>query len=163
MITMKEWMEAIDYRISEGSDFLWECYGPNVYALDANDDHFSTSIIFNNRTQEVYEVDVSDYLKNRAYVFRNPLYKDKYYQEAMDKNVRPTEAWDSVDFIEIEVAEDFLEKMRAIISGKDYDTRIQIQVNLDRDLMFQLMTIAHERDITLNSLIDLILAEELKE
>ena len=35
MITLKEWMELVDYRITEGSDYCWSCYGPDAYSLDS--------------------------------------------------------------------------------------------------------------------------------
>ena len=56
MITMKEWMELVSYRITEGSDFGWQCYGSNVYQLDSwngDQDGHSFSIIFDTRDQTV--------------------------------------------------------------------------------------------------------------
>lgn len=56
MITLKEFMELVDYRITEGSDYMWSCYGPNAHRLDSwNGDHdgHSVSIIFDTQSQNV--------------------------------------------------------------------------------------------------------------
>jgi hypothetical protein len=55
MITMKEWMELVDYKITEGSDYTWSCYGPNAYTLDSwNGVHgaggYSFSIVFSTKS-----------------------------------------------------------------------------------------------------------------
>jgi hypothetical protein len=34
MISLKEWMELVDYRITEGSDYGWNCYGHDAHMLD---------------------------------------------------------------------------------------------------------------------------------
>ena len=54
MITLKEWMEIVNYRITEGSDFTWSCYGDNAYCLDSWDgdqNGSSFTIIFDTKTQ----------------------------------------------------------------------------------------------------------------
>ena len=39
------------------------------------------------------------------------------------------------------------------------DNRVEVELDLEDDLMFALMKMAHERDITLNSMVELILKE----
>ena len=40
MITLKDFMEVVDYRVTEGSEFTWTCFGPAAYTLSAwNGDH----------------------------------------------------------------------------------------------------------------------------
>ncbi len=160
MITLKEWMEVTGYRITEGSDYLWNCYGPNAYRMDSwngEQDGFSASIVFDTRTQEVYEVSTYDYTRNRAYRLINPAYVEQHKQEALDQGVNFNEAWDNVDYTDLEVDEDMLEKINGIFSGKDYDTRVQVPLDLDDDLLFDLMKMAHERDITLNKMVEHVL------
>ena len=70
MLTLKNFMEAVKYRITEGSPYGWQCYGNNAYCLDSWDgdhDGHSATIIFDTETQVVYEVSVFDYKKERAY------------------------------------------------------------------------------------------------
>lgn len=160
MISLKEWMEVTGYRITEGSDYLWNCYGPNAYRMDSwngEQDGFSASIVFDTRTQEVYEVSAYDYTKSRAYRLINPAYVEQHKQEASDQDVNFKEAWDDVDYTDLEVDEDMLEKIKGIFSGEDYDTRVQVPLDLEDDLLFDLMKMAHERDITLNKMVEEVL------
>lgn len=153
-------MEAVDYRITEGSDFCWDCYGSSAYTLSYwNQDHdgHSLAIIFDTRTHEVYEVQAHDYKHNRAYRLINPDYKAEYDKESVARGTNADEAWDEVNYVDLETDEDFLDKARLIISGEDYDTRIDMPLRLDDDALFELMKKAHERDITLNQLVEDIL------
>jgi hypothetical protein len=96
MITMKEWMELVGYRITEGSDYCWECYGTHAYSLDSwNGDHdgHSFCITFDQKTQEVYEVQAHDYLHQRAYRMINPDYVKKHKKECKRKGVNLNEAF----------------------------------------------------------------------
>ena len=165
MITMKEWMELVSYRITEGSDFGWQCYGSNVYQLDSwngDQDGHSFSIIFDTRDQTVYEVQAHDYLHNRAYRMVNQDFAKKMKKEAKRRDVNRNEAWEDVDYVELDVDDDFIQKSLAIKAGEDYDTRVEVPLDLDEATMFSLMQAAHERDITLNELVEDILCEVLK-
>ena len=54
MITIKDFMETVDYRITEGSDFGWKCFGPNSYCLDSwsgEQDGYSIGITFDTKNQ----------------------------------------------------------------------------------------------------------------
>ena len=160
MITLKNFMEAVDYRITEGSDFCWNCYGSNAYNLNYwNQDHngHSLSITFDTCTHEVYEVQAHDYKHNRAYRLINPVYQDAYNNESISRDVRANQAWDDVNYVDLETDEDFLDKAQSIISGEDYDTRIDMPLKLDNNALFELMKKAHEQDITLNQLVEDIL------
>jgi hypothetical protein len=63
-------------------------------------------------------------------------------------------AYDDVKFVELEQTDDMLEKARAIYLGEDYDQRVKVPIDLPNDLLFELMIKAHEKDITLNNLIE---------
>ena len=57
MITLKRWMELVNYRITEGSDYGWSCYGNNAYSLSFwngihGDGGFSSNIIFDTKNQK---------------------------------------------------------------------------------------------------------------
>jgi len=165
MITLKQWMEAANYKISEGSDYGWECFGPNAHRLDAWDgDHngVNTSIVFDTENQTVYEATVYDYASPRAYRLINPAYVKKYKKEAKRRGIAWSNAWDDVDYIDLDVDEDWLEKAQAIMSGKEYDERVQVPLILENDQLFELMKLAHERDITLNQLVEDVLVEVIK-
>lgn len=165
MITLKEFMEICNYRITEGSDFQWECYGPNAYTLDSwngDQDGHSFSIYFDTKTQEVYEVQIHDYRNQRAYRMINPEFAKKHKKEAKRREVESKEAWDDVNYIDLEVDDDWIQKALAVEAGEVYDTRVSVPLVLDRDQMYDLMTLAHERDMTLNELVEFVVREEIK-
>ena len=166
MITMKEWMELVDYKITEGSDYGWSCYGPNAYSLDSwNGVHgkggYSFSIVFSTKTQKVYEVSVCDYTNDRAYRMIAKNKQDKHRQEAEDRNVNLNEAWDECDYVDLDVDDDFIQKCLSIREGEDYDTRVSIPLTLPDDEMLVLMTMAHEHDMTFNDFVEDILRKAL--
>ena len=157
MITMKEWMELVDYRITEGSDYGWQCYGSNVYQMDSwngNIDGHSFSIVFDTRDQTVYEVQAHDYVHNRAYRMINEDFLKKMKKEAKRRDVDKDEAWDDVNYIDLEVDDDFIQKCLAIRAGEDYDTRVSIPLDFSDEELLQYMKMAHERDITFNKLVE---------
>lgn len=164
MITLKDWMQISNYRISEGSEYGWECFGPNAYRLDAwNGDQngHSHSVVFDTKTQEVYEVTTYDYRNNRAYRLMNPEWVTEFKDEAQRREVEFAEAWDDVRYVDLDVEEDFLEKARAIEAGEDYDTRVQLQVTFSDDELLLYMKIAHDRDITFNELVEIALQDAI--
>jgi hypothetical protein len=167
MITLKEWMEVVDYRITEGSNYLWECYGTDAYRLDAwngEQDGHSHSIVFDTKTQEVYEVTSYDYRNNRAYRLMNPEFVELHKAEARRHQVNEREAWDEVNYTDLEVVDDWIEKARAIEAGEvDYDERVRVPLDLEDEHLFELMKLAHEQDITLNQLVENVLREAIEQ
>ena len=168
MITMKEWIELVDYKITEGSDYGWQCYGPNAYSLDSwNGVHgaggYSFSIVFSTKSQKVYEVSMCDYNNNRAYRMINPKNVEKHRKEAESKSVLANQAWDDVDYIDLDVVDDFIQKALAIRSGEPYDTRVQVPVDFTDQELLQYMKLAHERDMTFNELVEEALRHVLNE
>ena len=168
MITMKEWMELVDYKITEGSDYGWSCYGPNAYTLDSwNGVHgkggFSFSIVFSTKTQKVYEVSMCDYTNDRAYRMINPKNQKKHEKEAMERGVNLNEAWDCVEYVDLDVLDDFIQKALSIRAGEDYDTRVQVPVDFSDEDLLQYMKMAHERDMTFNEFVEEALRYALEE
>ena len=157
MITMKEFMELVDYKITEGSKYGWECYGPNSYMLDSwngEQDGYSFTIIFDTKDHTVYEVQAHDYVNNRAYRMINEDFLKKMKKEAKRRNVSKKEAWDNVDYIDLEVDDDFISKCLAIKAGEDYDTRVSVPIDIPDHELLQYMKMAHERDMTFNEFVE---------
>jgi hypothetical protein len=168
MITMKEWMELVDYKITEGSDYGWSCYGPNAYTLDSwNGVHgvggYSFSIVFSTKTQKVYEVSVCDYTNDRAYRMIAENKKEKHREEAEDRTVNLNEAWDDVEYVNLDVVDDFIQKALAIKAGENYDTRVSMPVNFTDEELLTYMKMAHERDVTFNQFVEEALRQAIKE
>jgi hypothetical protein len=93
----------------------------------------------------------------------NEDYAKKMKKEAKRRDVDRNEAWDEVNYVDLEVDDDFIQKCLAIRAGEDYDTRIVVPLELDNDHMFELMRMAHERDITLNEMVEDILRRVIAE
>ena len=152
MLTLKEWMELVDYKITEGSDYFTNV--PGLYSMSSwneQQDGFSFFIAFDPKdSQRVYAVEACDYANNRAYRIKDPAIE-------LDKD-----AWDGVEFTELEVDDDFIQKALAIKAGEEYDTRVSIPLELEDDLLFELMKQAHERDITLNQMVEQVLREVIE-
>ena len=151
--------EALDHKITGGSEFYWDCW-PSARYLDYESGYAHTSVVFNIDTQEVYTAEVNDKANQcKPYRWMNPTYKKAYFDEAEQRNVDPNQAWDDTNWYDLETTEDWLQKARAIMRGEDFDTRIQVPINLEKDELFKLMELAHERDVTLNKMVEIILEE----
>lgn len=161
MITVKSFTEAIDFKITGGSTYGWNCFGPDARWLDSEEPgRYSASIVFGGAEHTVYVAEVSDTINNRSYRWINPDYAEALKQEAIDRGIDNSVAWDDVQHTDLEVAEDFLSKCEAIVAGKtDYDTRISIPLTLDDNEMLQLMTLAHEQDMTFNNFVEKLLRQ----
>ncbi len=161
MITLKDFMEIVDYRITEGSDYGWQCFGHNAYRLDSwNGDQngHTVSIVFDTKTQEVYQIEAFDYANERAYRMTNPDYKSEFDLECQDRDVLDV-AWEDdegnpIKYVDLDVVDDFIEKAQAIVNGEDYDTRVQVPVEFTDEELFKYMKFAHEKDMTFNQLVE---------
>ena len=165
MLTLKEWMEIVDYRITEGSTYGWQCFGHNAYCLDSwNGDHdgHSFSITFDTKTQEVYQVEAHDFRNGRAYRMINPDYASAHSTETTNRGVT-NEAWEDVNYVDLEVDDDFMQKALAIAAGEDYDDRVSIAIDLTDEELLKYMTLAHERDMTFNQFIEGALRSAIEE
>lgn len=164
-MTMQRWMEAVGFRITEGSDYGWDCYGPNAYCLDSwngEQDGHSFSIIFDTKDQTVYEIQAHDYTNQRAYRWVAASWRPAMQAEADSRSVQEKEAWDDVNYVDLEVLDDMFEKIAAIEAGESYDTRVQVPIELPDEDLFALMKMAHERDITLNQMVEIVLRAVLE-
>ena len=114
-------------------------------------------MVFDTKDQTVYVVEVCDYARDRAYRMINPDYKMVHDAEALSRGVDYKEAWDDVNYVDLDTDDDFIEKAQAIRDGEDYDTRVDVPLTVPDDVLFELMKRAHEQDITLNQLVEQIL------
>lgn len=164
MITLKDYLEAVDYKVTGGSDFGWDCYGPNARYLDSESENlneYSAHAIFDAVDQTVYSVEAWDYVNDRYYRWIHPAYVKAHMKACAKHNVDVYNAFDNVDFTEIDVAADILEKTKAIVLQKPYDTRIQVEVDFTDEDMLKYMKLAHSMDITFNELVEQALREAI--
>ena len=166
MISLEQFMKTVDYRITEGNTYDWRCYGDHAYSLSAwNGIHgaggWSANITFDIKDQTVYEVDMCDYTNDRAYRVINPDFVDAFEKESETRAVPLNQAWDEVDYVDLEVEQDWLEKAQAIVSGETYDTRVQVPLDFSDKELLKYMKLAHEQDVTFNQLVTQALTEAI--
>lgn len=166
MITVKEFMEICDYKITEGSEYCWQCFGPNAYRLDSwnqEQDGHTVSIVFDTRTHVVYEANAYDYQRNRAYRLINPDFKSAHDNEATERDVDINQAWDDVNYVDLDVVDDFIQKALAIVNDEDYDTRVSVPVDFTDEELLTYMKMAHDRDMTFNQFVEQALRAAIDE
>jgi hypothetical protein len=160
--------EAMSHRITGGSEYQWQCF-PDARFLDYESEYAHVTILYSTVDQVVYQADASlkrdawpnDDRYDKPYRWTNHIFKDDYLAEAKERNVDPNQAWDDVKWIDLEADEDFLEKAKAMFNGDYWDTRIQVPLDLDDDLILKLAMEAHSRDITLNKMVEIVLREAI--
>jgi len=151
-MTLEKWMGLVNYKITDSSEFGFECFGNNVMFLDSfsgDVDGTSSSVVFSTKTQEFYVSEVHDFCSGLSYRLINPDYLN-VYKTAFLNDEDFMNAYDDVNFIDLEVLDDFCEKCSAIVNQEQFDERVKVPVNLPDDVLFELMKAAHEKDITLN-------------
>lgn len=159
---------ALNHKIVGGNEYQWSAWGPNARFLDYESDFAHAGVVFDTVTGTVYQAELS--IKEEMwpedhapYRWLNPEYSDAYYQECLSRGIDHQTAWDEVRWIDLEVADDWLEKAGDIFAGADWDTRVQIAVEFSDQELLRYMQLAHERDITFNQLIEDALRAVIKE
>lgn len=164
---MKRWLETVEYRITEGSEFCWNCFGSQSYRLDHwsgdSQESPSFSITFDRGNQTVYQMEAHDYINDRAYRWTDPDWQKVYNDEALQRGLNAIEAWDDVEYVELESLDDYFEKASAIYRGDDYDTRVSVPIDFSDEELLKYMTMAHERDMTFNEFIEEALRQAIEE
>ena len=159
MITIKDFLETVDYKITDGCGYQWRCYGDNARFLDSEYDHCTVSIVVDTANQTVYEFTVNDYTNERDYRWIHPDFRQVYFQESKLRLVDGVSLEDL--YQDLDVADDILKKARAIVLGEHYDTTVLVPLELEHDEIYELMIQAHEQDITLNQLVTNILEKAI--
>jgi len=77
--------------------------------------------------------------------------------------VNLNEAWDDVDYVDLEVDDDFIQKCLAIKAGKDYENTVSVPLDLPDDMLLEAAMNAHRQNITLNEYINNVLKDLLEE
>jgi hypothetical protein len=156
MISIKDFMECVNYRITDGGDFLWKCYGDHARTLDSETADFTISVVFDTLTQYVYEMEVWDNLMERTYRWIAPDFIKKVKKEHKDRGLKFKHCIDDRKYIDLDVEADILEKATAIANGEDYDPRVMIELNLTDAEALTLMRAAHVKDMSLNQYIGFV-------
>ena len=167
MTLIKDFIEAVDFKITGGSEYTWDCFGPNARYLDCADNEgyngtYSISAVFDSVTQEVYTIEVWDYVNNREYRWIDKAYIKDHMKACAEHEVDLYESMDGRNYIDLDVAEDILEKANALVNGVEYDTRVKVPVDFTDEELLKYMKMAHDRDMTFNQFVEEALREAIE-
>lgn len=95
-------LEAGNYAIDSGSEYLWNCFGPNAYAIDLAipETEFYATIVFSRVDQTVYEITWDD-VKKGPMRWLNPSVIDAFVAECTERNIDWQEAYDGIPYTEL--------------------------------------------------------------
>lgn len=164
MLDIETWLNLIHHKVTAGSAFTWDCFGKNARAMGYFDQfsEVSIDIVFDTETKVVYMLEAIHPKNRKAYRYFNPEFRKAYFDEEKKRNVTEFYAWDDVKWTELEVLTDWYEKADAIFHGRDYDERIQVEMDLEDDVLLNLAKEAHKRDITINQMIEITLRRAIE-
>ena len=167
MITIKDFMECVSYRITDGAEYQWSCYGPDARSMeywngDTGPGGRVVNMVYDTKTQVVYEMEAWDQSNDKAYRWTHPDYLEDVKAEAVRRGVDFEQSFDDHKFTDLDVEEDILEKATAIANEEEYDMRIMVTLTLGYDEEHMLMEMAHEADMSLNKFVEHILRLEMQ-
>jgi predicted HicB family RNase H-like nuclease len=129
---------------------------------ETDDTSRTVCMVYDTKTQVVYQLEAWDQSNDRAYRWIHPDYLEEVKDEADERGVDFEQSYDEFKFTDLDVEEDILEKATAIANEEEYDTRIMVTLTLNDDEMYQLMQYAHEEDMSLNKYVEHILKLEMQ-
>ena len=105
-MTLIEALTAFKGRISGGSEYQWQCFGPNARFIDfADADGLECgSVIHDTKTFEVYELTLHITGQDQVFRWIDPAHLDAYFNECQERGIDPSHAWDSVKYMSIDEA-----------------------------------------------------------
>ena len=102
---LKDWMDIVQYKITEAYEFQWNCYGPNAHGIESwNYDQkgYSVDVIFDRKNQTVYECRTHDYDANTAFRWTHPDHIQARVEEAEKRDIDDVEAFEGVGYTDLD-------------------------------------------------------------
>ena len=91
---LKTILEAGEYRITEGSEYLWSCFGQDARSLNMSmnsDAEQEISVIFDSKTQFIYQVEFFDTISAAVYSWTAPDFIEAYFDEGKERGIELTD------------------------------------------------------------------------
>ncbi len=102
VITLDSYLDLIKYKITEGTDYNWQCYGSSAYILTRWDDRqYELNIIFDTVDRTVYQVDFHDYVKDKSYIWINHEFRQSFIDESNSRGLDAFNAYEDMNFIDL--------------------------------------------------------------
>ena len=109
----KKYLKSINYRITDSTPFLWKCYGNTAHIFSFDCEDFSASIVIDMKDQTVYEMEIFTNTSDLRWI--NPDYKKAYKKEAKKRKVKWNQAWDDVEFQEVDDPKVILKEIKKYV------------------------------------------------
>ena len=149
---IEKWMKAVQFNVSEGWTYGWDCFSKNTHALSATSNDWESTLIFDRDTKEVFLCEVLDMKNARSYRY---FFTEEHQKAHKAYIERLSSAFKDVDhndkpWITLDVEEDFFDKLTSIVKGEEYDPRVELPLDLTDAEFLILAKKAHEADMTFN-------------
>jgi hypothetical protein len=97
-MTLHEIMIAAKSRVCGGTEYQWQCYGPDARYIDFSDTDGTeySSVVFDTKNQTVYELAVYVPGYDQAFIWRHSDFEQAYISECQTRNIEPNIAWDNL-------------------------------------------------------------------
>lgn len=150
-------MSAFDYKITDGSEYLWKCY-PDARFINFESEYAYVSVVHCTTSNIVYEVTIdatkSDIYNAPPHRWINPDFVDAHTTESIERNIDPAIAWDDVRYTDVSDSTEFLLKADAIFNGIELKTDVEVEIDLPETALLKHLLAAHEQDITFNEYVN---------
>jgi len=105
-INLKNYLESVRYKIQEGFEYRWTCFGNDVFALNTEGKKkhaflYSSQVVFDTKNQTLYEVSFWDYVERKAYRWINPKFISKVKKEYKNRNLCFHTALDEIKYEDV--------------------------------------------------------------
>lgn len=161
---MEAYIKAIRYKITNGEEFLWECYGPNARYLESSDDDYHISAIFDTETAQIYESSISStYSGDIRYRWIDLNYIEACKAEATSRGVDWMDFSDGQPWHMTDDFDDIIDKISKIPYGEEYDRRVVLTLDLEEDVKEMIETAAALQGITIDEFIERALKAVIEE
>ena len=103
---LHEFLKATKYKITDGFEYQWECYGLNAFSISRefsrnNNFVYSASCIFDTKSQNLFEVSFWDYKKRKTYRWIKRSFFKAYKSECKKRNVSFSMASDNMKYEDV--------------------------------------------------------------
>lgn len=162
-ISLMQLLSLVEINLTEVSDYLWKCYGlnnPKYFDFtDKNGNDLGSFVA--DKTGFVFEITFS--YKDKEYRWVHPEFYNKLSEEYKKHNTDMHIAYDDVKFVDLELVSDALDKLSKLYLGEKIDERVVVPLELTDEEWNTLSKLAHEKDITVNKMVEEILENLIKE
>jgi hypothetical protein len=158
LMFVQDFLKLVNYRVTEGQNFGWDCYGKYAYSftseISEGGHDIAISCIFDLTTSVVYEFEV--YLSGedeRAYRWISESHIDAYHQEALKRGVSAEEAYEGMKFNNVDTSHEIYEIAETFCKGRIYEPNVEFTLNLPESMLDKLCELAWENSMTVDELI----------